>query len=123
MIATVAALRRADGASLRQALLAGTLSAADLAGMPVDQLASAVVRQEREAMRAAAAVPFDPMSDATRAGMPCPSCGSNNVLAKDVSSQRDIRKAEIWGGGGTGGDGTRRRCVCEACGLTWTDEA
>lgn len=123
VIATVAALRRRDGAALRSRLLCGALGVKELAGMPFDQLASAVVRQERQAIRAAAAVPFDSMSDATLAGLPCPSCGSKRVLAKDVSSQRDIRKAEIWGGGGTGGDGTRRRCVCEACGLTWTDEA
>jgi len=121
--AVIAALGREGGGALRRRLLGGEIAPATLAGMSSLELATEQDRERRLAQRAAAATPFDRMKQASETDIPCPSCGRREVRALELSSQRDIRKSEVWGGGGSGGSESKRRCLCGACGHSWLDES
>ena len=118
--ARVLALALADNgnARLRARLLSGALTPAALSMLPEDELAPPplqAARAEDERRRAQGAE--DPAAGLwSRAEETlCPACGACSLETLAVHAERDARKAEIWGGGGSEG-GERWRVRCRACG-------
>ena len=118
-VRSVAYNLRSHNHELRRRVCAELVAPAEVAAMPAASLATDALRQEREetAVRKRKGVTQRPDEGGTRAAATCPSCGGRDqVRALPASGQRDIRKAEVWGGPA---DEAPTLLRCSGCGESW----
>lgn len=117
-----AALRDPGNGDLRARLIAGTLAPLALAGMSSEDLAPAAMRAEMRdrAARAqrAEAEAAQLTSQWVASAAACPACSKHAVEYSALTTVRDARKAEIWGGGGSG-EADAYIMRCKECGHSW----
>lgn len=110
------ALRDPRNAALRSRLFAGEADPHFLATAPAYDLAPETVRAAHAALMAE-----PPRGDLGGNWVPvalrCGGCGSTDTEYQQVSAQRDIRKAEVWGT--SAGDDAAFEVRCKVCGSSW----
>jgi len=113
-----AALREPDNAQLRQRLLSGSMAPGQLALVPQTELASGAVRAQHRRIEEDMHRPAREFGAGMwmPAALPCPSCSGRSTEYMPAMEQRDIRKAEVWGGADTE---SRYRVHCRQCDGTW----
>jgi hypothetical protein len=113
-----AALREPDNAQLRQRLLSGSMAPGQLALVPQTELASGAVRAQHRRIEEDMHRPAREFGAGLwmPAALPCPSCSGRDTEYMPAMEQRDIRKAEVWGGADTE---SRYRVHCRQCDSTW----
>jgi hypothetical protein len=118
------ALRNAENTVLRASILSGELTPSNFVRLTSIELAAPTHRAEIRRLKQVA------LRDSTLEGdgkgiygaassptISCPSCNSKvDILSRNISQVRDIRKAEIWG---TSGEETLFGLLCSTCRHSW----
>ena len=118
------ALRNAENTVLRASILSGELTPSAFVRLTSIELAAPTHRAEIRRLKQVALRDstlegdgkgiYGPASSPT---VSCPSCNSKvDILSRNISQVRDIRKAEIWG---TSGEETVFGLLCSICRHTW----
>jgi hypothetical protein len=113
----VAALRR--NAALRDDVLSGRVTPAELVAAPADKLATSEQRCARAVMekRAAEAATLDGIGDGAvhTTETTCPACAARDAYKVNVGGVRDIGKSETWGSKDAGDASVKMRMFCIPC--------
>ena len=113
----VAALRR--NAVLREDVLSGRLTPAELVATPLDMLATSEQRSVRAAMekKAAQAATLDGIGEGAvhTTEQACPACAARDAFRVHVGGVRDIGKSETWGSKDAGDASVKTRLHCIPC--------
>jgi hypothetical protein len=120
----VTALRNAENKDLRASILSGEVMPSNFVRFSSLELAAPTHRAEIQRLKLVALRDstlegdgkgiYGPASSST---ISCPNCNSKvNILSRNISLARDIRKAEIWG---TSGEETLFGLLCSTCRHSW----
>jgi hypothetical protein len=111
------ALSGSANTSLRRRILSGDLAAFALASLPSHMVASDEVLAERERIRSHYLMASADSRQWLPASFRCEACGCMDTEKSELSTERDIRKTEVWGS--SGNEESRAFIRCRKCGSEW----